>query len=166
MEVRWRSGVHPLPRDFDPLAGGPDEGAVIGRGIEVVGHAAVAVGKARERILLLDGMWAGIKAQTRLYTDKAGADLYVLQDGMRELHDGGIIPLAAVEEIGKVVGSGRVLCCAPHPRDRLLMHRITTVLVAEAVQVRRVDGEQRDVRAGAVGRPDDGEVVPLAREPR
>jgi LmbE family N-acetylglucosaminyl deacetylase len=41
---------------------------------------------------------------------------------------------AAVEEIRSVVGRGRVLCCAPHPRDRLLMHRITTTLVLEAVR--------------------------------
>ena len=61
--------------------------------------SVVGVGLAVMLILLLDGMWMGIKAQTRLYTDKAGADLYVLQAGMRELHDGGVLPISTVDEI-------------------------------------------------------------------
>ena len=67
--------------------------------------ASVAgVGLAIMLILLLDGMWAGIKAQSRLYTDHAGAQLYVLQAGMRELHDGGALPMQAVEQIRATPG--------------------------------------------------------------
>jgi len=66
--------------------------------------SVVGIGLAVMLILLLDGMWAGIKAQTRLYTDKAGADLYVLQDGMRELNDGGVLPLGVVDEIRATPG--------------------------------------------------------------
>jgi putative ABC transport system permease protein len=62
------------------------------------------VGLAVMLILLLDGMWTGIKAQTRLYTDKAGADLYVLQPGMRELHDGGVLPMSVVGRIAQMPG--------------------------------------------------------------
>lgn len=51
--------------------------------------ASVAgVGLAVMLILLLDGMWAGIRAQTTLYTDRVGADLYVLQPGVRDLTAG------------------------------------------------------------------------------
>ena len=66
--------------------------------------SVVGIGLAVMLILLLDGMWGGIKPQTRLYTDKAGADLYVLQDGMRELHDGGVLPLGVVDEITATPG--------------------------------------------------------------
>lgn len=66
--------------------------------------SVVGVGLAVMLILLLDGMWAGIKAQTRLYTDRAGAQLYVMQDGMRELHDGGLLPVAVVDEVRAVPG--------------------------------------------------------------
>jgi putative ABC transport system permease protein len=66
--------------------------------------SVTGVGLAIMLILLLDGMWAGIKAQTRLYTDKAGADLYVLQRGMRELHDGGVLPLRLVDEVRTTSG--------------------------------------------------------------
>ena len=62
------------------------------------------VGLAVMLILLLDGMWAGINAQTRLYTDKAGAELYVLQAGMRELHDGGVLPIGTVDRVRAVPG--------------------------------------------------------------
>lgn len=63
-----------------------------------------AIGSAVMLILLLDGLFAGIKAQTRLYTDNAGADLYVLQRGMRELHGGGVLPRSVVDEIRAVPG--------------------------------------------------------------
>ncbi|HEX6422497.1 MAG TPA: ABC transporter permease [Acidimicrobiales bacterium] len=66
--------------------------------------SVVGIGLAVMLILLLDGMWAGIKAQTRLYTDGAGADLYVLQDGMRELLDGGVLPTGVVDEIASTPG--------------------------------------------------------------
>ena len=66
--------------------------------------SVTGVGLSIMLILLLDGMWSGIKAQTRLYTDRAGAALYVLQDGMRELHDGGVLPVSAVDEVRATAG--------------------------------------------------------------
>ena len=66
--------------------------------------SVTGVGLAVMLILLLDGMWAGIKAQTRLYTDRAGAELYVLQAGMRELHDGGVLPVDTVDMVRAVPG--------------------------------------------------------------
>ena len=50
--------------------------------------SVVGVGLAVMLILLLDGMWAGMRAQARLYTDRASADLYVLQTGVRDLTAG------------------------------------------------------------------------------
>ena len=66
--------------------------------------SVTGVGLAVMLILLLDGMWAGIKAQTRLYTDRAGAQLYVLQEGMHDLHDGGALPIGVVDRIRSVPG--------------------------------------------------------------
>jgi putative ABC transport system permease protein len=66
--------------------------------------SVTGVGLAIMLILLLDGMWAGIKAQTRLYTDNAGADLYVLQPGMRDLDEGGVLPMSTVEDVEAVPG--------------------------------------------------------------
>jgi putative ABC transport system permease protein len=60
----------------------------------------VGVGLAVMLILLLDGMWAGMRAQATLYTDRAGADLYVLQPGVRDLTAGtSMLPLDTVGEI-------------------------------------------------------------------
>ena len=50
--------------------------------------SVTGVGLAVVLILLLDGMWAGIRAQTTLYTNRVGADLYVLQPGVRDLTAG------------------------------------------------------------------------------
>jgi putative ABC transport system permease protein len=50
--------------------------------------SVLGVGLAVMLILLLDGMWAGIQRQTTVYTDRAGADLYVLQPGVRDLTAG------------------------------------------------------------------------------
>ena len=66
--------------------------------------SVTGVGLAIMLVLLLDGMWTGLKAQTRLYTDKAGAQLYVLQPGMRDLHDGGALPLSALGQIRATPG--------------------------------------------------------------
>lgn len=46
------------------------------------------VGLAVMLILLLDGMWAGIRQQSTVYSDRVGADLYVLQPGVRDLTPG------------------------------------------------------------------------------
>lgn len=63
--------------------------------------AAVAgVGLAVMLILLLDGMWAGIRSQTTLYTDRVGADLFVLQPGVRDLTPGAsTLPMSAVDVV-------------------------------------------------------------------
>ena len=50
--------------------------------------SVVGVGLAVMLILLLDGMYTGVEAQSRIYTDKQGADLYVLQPGIRDLTAG------------------------------------------------------------------------------
>ena len=60
----------------------------------------VGVGLAVMLILLLDGLWAGIRAQSTVYVDKTGADLYVLQPGIRDLTAGvGSVPSATVEQV-------------------------------------------------------------------
>lgn len=60
----------------------------------------VGVGLAVMLILLLDGMWAGIRSQTTLYTDRVGADLYVLQPGVRDLTAGAsTLPVATVDTV-------------------------------------------------------------------
>ena len=63
--------------------------------------ASVAgVGLAVMLILLLEGMWAGIQQQARAYTDRAGADLYVLQPGVRDLTPGvGTVPLSTLDTV-------------------------------------------------------------------
>lgn len=66
--------------------------------------SVTGVGLAVMLILLLDGMWGGLKDQTHLYTDRAGADLYVLQSGLHELHDGGVLPASTVEQVRAVPG--------------------------------------------------------------
>ena len=53
-----------------------------------LGASVIGVGLAVMLILLLDCLWAGIQQQTTLYTDNVGADLYVLQPGVRDLTAG------------------------------------------------------------------------------
>jgi putative ABC transport system permease protein len=65
-----------------------------------LGIGVVGVGLAVMLILLLDGLWAGIQAQSRVYAERAGADLYVLQPGIRDLTAGaGALPLATVDTV-------------------------------------------------------------------
>ncbi len=62
--------------------------------------SVTGVGLAVMLILLLDGMWAGIRQQATLYTDEAGADLYVLQPGVRDLTAGaGTVPFGTVDTV-------------------------------------------------------------------
>lgn len=59
------------------------------------------VGLAVMLILLLDGLWVGLQRQTTLYTDNTGADLYVLQPGVRDLTAGAsTLPLTVVDAVG------------------------------------------------------------------
>ena len=50
--------VHALLLDVDPAAVHAAPRALVGRRVEVVGHAAVAIGDAQERVPLLDGVAA------------------------------------------------------------------------------------------------------------
>jgi putative ABC transport system permease protein len=60
----------------------------------------LGVGLAVMLILLLDGMWAGIQKQATAYTDHAGADLYVLQPGIRDLTGGvSMLPMSTLDAV-------------------------------------------------------------------
>jgi putative ABC transport system permease protein len=62
--------------------------------------SVVGVGLAVMLILLLDGLWSGIEQQTTLYTDNVGADLYVLQPGVRDLTAGAsALPLSTLDQV-------------------------------------------------------------------
>lgn len=63
--------------------------------------ASVAgVGLAVMLILLLDGMWAGLRQQSTIYVDRSGGDLYVLQPGVRDLTAGtGSLPMATLATV-------------------------------------------------------------------
>jgi putative ABC transport system permease protein len=59
--------------------------------------SAAGVGLAIMLMLLLDGLWAGIKANVSAYQDNVGADLYVAQPGTRSfLGAGSAIPADTV----------------------------------------------------------------------
>lgn len=61
--------------------------------------SVVGVGLAVMLILILDGLWAGIRAQAAAYANRA-ADVYVLQPGVRDLTAGvGTVPLSAVATV-------------------------------------------------------------------
>ena len=58
------------------------------------------VGMAIMLVLLLDGLWAGIKANVTTYEDNVGADLYVAQPGTRNFFGTvSLIPRSTVETI-------------------------------------------------------------------
>ena len=62
--------------------------------------SVVGVGLAVMLILLLEGMWAGIRSQSRAYSERSGADLFVLQPGVRDLTPGvGTVSLAALDTV-------------------------------------------------------------------
>ena len=51
-------------------------------------------------ILLLDGLWAGIKANITTYEDNVGADLYVAQPGTRNFFGAiSVIPTDTVDTV-------------------------------------------------------------------
>ena len=65
--------------------------------------SVVGVGLAVMLILLLEGMWAGIRSQSRAYSERSGADLFVLQPGVRDLTPGvGTVSLAALDTVREV----------------------------------------------------------------
>ncbi len=56
-------------------------------------------------ILLLDGLWAGIKANVTTYEDNVGADLYVAQTGTRNFFGAvSLIPASTVDTVRADVG--------------------------------------------------------------
>lgn len=62
--------------------------------------SGAAVGLAIMLILLLDGLWAGIRANVTTYEDNIGADLYVAQRGTHNLYGGlSTVPVATVDAV-------------------------------------------------------------------
>jgi putative ABC transport system permease protein len=110
--------------------------------------SVVGVGLAVMLILLLDGMWAGLRAQARLYTDRAGADLYVLQPGVRDLTAGAsVLPLGAVDAVRADPG---VSWAAP-VRSAYVVLQVHGTKVASSV-VGSVPGQRGGVWSLASGR--------------
>jgi YHS domain-containing protein len=61
---------------------------------------AVGVGLAVMLMLLLDGLWSGIRTQSSLFEDRVGADLYVTQPGITSLLGGGsLLPTSTVDAV-------------------------------------------------------------------
>jgi putative ABC transport system permease protein len=120
--------------------------------------SVVGVGLAVMLILLLDGMWAGIRQQATLYTDHAGADLYVLQPGVRDLTAGtGVLPVTTVSTVR---ADPDVAWAAP-VRSAYVIVQLHGTKVAPYV-VGSVPGEPGGVWSLASGRaPErDDEIVP------
>lgn len=62
--------------------------------------AAAGVGMALMLILLLDGLWAGIKANVTTYEDNVGADLFIAQPGTRNFFGAvSVIPADTVDTV-------------------------------------------------------------------
>lgn len=62
--------------------------------------SVLGVGLALMLILLLDGLWTGIKAKVTVYEDHTGADLYVAQAGTKNFFGGvSTIPSDTVERV-------------------------------------------------------------------
>lgn len=62
--------------------------------------SAGAVGLSIMLILLLDGLWAGIKTNVTSYEDNVGADLYVAQPGTRNFYGAiSVIPASTVDTV-------------------------------------------------------------------
>jgi putative ABC transport system permease protein len=62
--------------------------------------SVVGVGLAVMLILLLDGLWSGLRQQSTVYPDRVGADLYLLQPGVRDLTAGaGTVALGTLDTV-------------------------------------------------------------------
>ncbi len=67
--------------------------------------SALGVGTALMLILLLNGLWAGIRAQVTVYEDHTGAQLYVAAPGTLNLFgDGSVLPTSTVATIRATPG--------------------------------------------------------------
>jgi putative ABC transport system permease protein len=62
--------------------------------------SVAGVGLALMLILLLDGLWAGIRSQVTVYEEGVGVDLVVAQPGTRTVFaDSSVIPIGTVEQV-------------------------------------------------------------------
>jgi putative ABC transport system permease protein len=67
--------------------------------------SVLGVGIALMLILLLDGLWAGIRSQVTMYEDHSGAQLYVVTPGTFNLFaDSSTVPRSAVDDIRAIPG--------------------------------------------------------------
>ena len=119
--------------------------------------SAVGVGLAVMLILLLDGLWAGIREQSMLYTKTGGADLYVFQPGVRDLTAGtSVLPISTVD----VVRSDPDVAWASPVRSAYVVLQLHGLKVASYV-IGSVPGERGgpwSITAGRAATADD-EVV-------
>jgi putative ABC transport system permease protein len=129
----------------------------MGDGRRLVG-SVVSAGLAVMLILLLSGLWSGIREQTTLYTDHAGAALYVLQPGVRDLTAGtSVVPLDVLD---RVRADPEVTWAAP-VRSSYVILQLHDSKVAPYV-VGAVPGQPGGVWSLAAGRVPmaDDEIVP------
>ena len=62
--------------------------------------SVVGVGLAVMLILLLEGLWTGVRQQSRALSAKTGGDLFVMQPGVRDLTPGvGTVPLSVLDTV-------------------------------------------------------------------
>lgn len=67
--------------------------------------SSLAVGMAVMLVLLLDGLWTGVRSQVTRYEDAVGADLYVVAPGVRSLFaEGSTVPISTVEAVRRTPG--------------------------------------------------------------
>ncbi|MBI2169639.1 MAG: ABC transporter permease [Actinobacteria bacterium] len=69
------------------------------------------VGLALMLILLIDGLWAGMRARVTVYEDSAGADLFVAQPGTRNFL--GAVSVVPIESVNTVAADPDVKWAAP-----------------------------------------------------
>src|SRR5262245_25756018 len=116
------------------------------------------VGLAVMLILLLDGLWAGIRAQATLYPDRVGADLYVLQPGVRDLTAGAsTLPLTTLDTVSADAG---VAWAAPVRTSYAILQLHGRKVAAYVVGA--VPGEAGgpwSITAGRAARTDDEIVI-------
>lgn len=119
--------------------------------------SALVVGLAVMLILLLDGLWAGVRAQATLYEDHTGADLYVVAPGTTGLFtDASTVPMSALRAVRSTAG---VSWAAPvRTRYAVLELHTTKVVVGVVGTVPGAQGGPWDLAAGRRVQADD-EVV-------
>lgn len=67
--------------------------------------SALAVGMAVMLILLLDGLWSGVRRQVTRFEDAVGADLYVVAPGVQSLFaEGSTVPATTVDVVRRDPG--------------------------------------------------------------